>query len=136
MPRLLSPAQKLASQALELSIAAPQVMAHRLSRIATAGVIPNDRDRKEFLLMGNEKILAFYQSWAAMWVQGFKVQMEFNQSMLNMFLAPAMGKAPNPAQWLEVLPSAGAKVLAAGLSPVHGKAVSNARRLGRAGSVN
>src|SRR6186713_835760 len=58
--------QTLARQASELAFAVPQVMAHRLTRMALAGGKPNARDRREFHGMGQEKVLAFWQSWFAM----------------------------------------------------------------------
>jgi hypothetical protein len=100
-PRRTS-AQRLATQAMELTLATPQVMAHRLTRMAMAGPLPSARDQREFNLMGQEKVQAFQQSWAAMWMQALATPMQ-------------------PA-----------KVLAAGMAPVHTKAVANARRLGKA----
>ena len=52
--------RKLAQQALGLSMATPLVVAHRVGRMAAAGPSPNARDRKEFELMGAEKMAAFY----------------------------------------------------------------------------
>ena len=38
----------VATQAAELALAAPQVVAHRVARMALAGATPSERDRKEF----------------------------------------------------------------------------------------
>ena len=51
-----------AVQLAELAWAAPQVVAHRLGRMAQAGPILSDRDRREFTGMVVEKQLAFAQA--------------------------------------------------------------------------
>jgi hypothetical protein len=108
--------QTLARQASELAFAVPQVMAHRLTRMALAGGKPNARDRREFHGMGQEKVLAFWQSWFAM----SAATVEATQKA---WLAMAMG-----AQ----VPMVDAQaIFAKGLAPVHRKATANARRLGR-----
>jgi hypothetical protein len=111
------PSHRLARQATELAVAVPQVMAHRLTRLALAGPLPNARDRREFLQMGQEKVHAFWQSWFAMgW---------------------AMVEASQQA-WIAVLQGARVPlldahgILARGLAPVHRRATANARRLARA----
>ncbi|HVZ42962.1 MAG TPA: hypothetical protein VHA82_04050 [Ramlibacter sp.] len=93
---------RVARQVMELAFAAPQVVAHRTARMARAGARPTARDRAEFTRMGTEKFAAFCSSWAAMWGAMYSAQFE----MMS-------------------------KVMAAGLAPVHTKAVANARRLGR-----
>lgn len=114
MTRRRSP--KLARQASELALAVPQVMAHRLTRMALAGPLPNARDRREFHRMGQEKVHAFWQSWFAM---GWAMVEAMQQS------------------WIAVLQGARVPlidtqlVLARGLAPVHRKATANARRLAR-----
>ena len=106
----------LARQASELAIAVPQVVAHRLTRMALAGPWPNARDQREFHGMGQEKVHAFWQSWFAMgW---------------------AMVEATQKA-WLAMLQGARVPlldvhhVMARGMAPVHRKATANARRLAR-----
>ncbi len=59
----------VARQATDLAVAAPQVVAHRLTRMAMAGANPSARDRREFTRMVSEKQTAFQQSWAAMGMQ-------------------------------------------------------------------
>lgn len=89
-----------AAQSMEMWLAAGQVIGHRTHRMASAGHRPSARDRKEFLLMGTEKIDAATQSW------------------LGMLTA----LAPLQAEW--------ARLALAGLAPVHRAATANARRLG------
>ena len=50
----------------EMSIASAQVIAHRTTRMAAAGPLPNARDRKEFTRMGQEKVEAATESARAM----------------------------------------------------------------------
>jgi hypothetical protein len=108
--------QTLARQASELAFAVPQVMAHRLTRMALAGAKPNARDRREFHGMGQEKMLAFWQSWFAMSVATV-------QATQKAWLAMATG-----AQVPMVDTHA---IFSKGLAPVHRKATANARRLAR-----
>jgi hypothetical protein len=107
---------RLVRQASELAIAAPQVVAHRLTRLALAGPRPSARDRREFHVMGQEKVRAFWQSWFAMgW---------------------AMVEASQKA-WIAVLQGARVPmidtqhILSRGMAPVHKRARANARRLAR-----
>lgn len=85
---------------------------HRTARMARAGASPSAHDRAEFARMGNEKVMAFYQSWTRMWMAAMGSYMSFFRSF---------GSAQ----------AATARVLSAGLAPIHGKAVANARRLAR-----
>src|SRR5438128_1971363 len=60
----------------ELAFAVPQVVAHRLTRMALAGPVLSARDRREFHGMGQEKVHAFWQSWFAMgWAWGEAMQL-------------------------------------------------------------
>ena len=99
---------KLAQHATELMVAAPQVVAHRLTRMAQAGHTPNARDRAEFQRMGAEKMAAFWESWQAM---GLQAMMAWN------------------LPWWQS-GSAWTTLMARGLAPVHRRAVANAKRLG------
>ena len=72
--RRRNPSQRLAAQSVELAWAAPQVVAHRLTRMANAGSQPSARDRHEFARMGHEKVLAFAQSGMAFWMQMLRQQ--------------------------------------------------------------
>src|SRR3954447_7115260 len=94
--------QQLARQAGELAFAVPQVVGHRLTRMALAGPVLSARDRREFHGMGQEKMLAFWQSWFGMgwavvesmqkaWLaslQGAKVPMLDTHALLAHGLAP------------------------------------------------
>jgi hypothetical protein len=117
--------RKLAQQALGLSMAVPQVMAHRVGRMATAGACPSVRDRQEFHLMRAEKVAAFYESWAAMGRAAVQAQ----QSMWRTAMFTPWPKAALPSA--NTLARHTLSVLSQGMAPVHRRAVSNAKRLGR-----
>ncbi len=126
-----------ARKAVELSIAAPQVIAMRLARIAAAGVQPTLRDREEMLRMGTEKVEAFSEALVAMSAEGLKMQQEWALAAAsqcwNLWLAPwsAWGRQgvqhANGKRQQRGLQ----RVVDAGLTPIHRRATGNARRLGR-----
>ena len=56
-------AKSSAAKVVDISLAAPQVVAHRVARMVQSGPVLSERDRKEFTGMVQEKQLAFSQSW-------------------------------------------------------------------------
>jgi hypothetical protein len=107
---------RLARQTSELVLAVPQVVAHRLTRMALSGPVPSARDRREFHTMGQEKVQAFWQSWFAMgWAM--------TQAMQKSWIAALQG-ARVPLIDTQ-------RILSQGLAPVHRRATGNARRLAR-----
>ena len=113
-------------QAAELAVAVPQVIAHRLTRLALAGPTPSARDRKEFQLMGAEKAAAFAESWNAMAQQALEATPTLASSFLRAFGSPARAKASAKFATRQVV-----AIVRAGLAPVHRRAVANAKRLSR-----
>ena len=61
--------KSIGSKSAELALAVPQVVAHRLTRMAIAGPKLSKRDQKEFQRMVAEKKNAFTESWIAMATQ-------------------------------------------------------------------
>lgn len=131
---------RLAASLTELAVAAPQVVTHRLTRMAAAGPAPGPRDRREFQRMSHEKVAAFWESWAAMARQTLATQ---QRTLLSMqaalwracwtpFAAPRPGTllGASAAQWQQRWQGAALDVLAHGLAPVHRRAVANSKRLG------
>lgn len=107
----------------ELSIDAPYVIGHRLTRFALAGPNPSEQDREEFLGMVLEKQLATTESWLAMWGEVFSVQQSMWLAWLN-----------GSNSWWHSLATPhlmAHRVLNEGLAPYHLKAGANARRLAR-----
>lgn len=128
-------AARIGTQASELMLAAPQVVAHRLGRMAIAGHRPSAKDQREFQRMGAEKLAAFGEAWQAMTLQMLKSNQQLAASMMRSWwpgAAVRSGKTAAPwvqaaAQWQQ----ATLDILGQGIRPVHRRAVANARRLGR-----
>lgn len=128
-------------QMAELAVAVPQVVAHRVTRMAIAKHPLSARDRKEFHTMGAEKSAAFVESWAAMAAQAAAAQQQFALALMKQAFLPwtwagGGAQAQRSAQALmrtaaQHAASAGANVLGHGLAPVHRRAVANAKRLRR-----
>lgn len=120
--------EALLAKSLELALAAPQVMAHRLWRMALAGPMPSARDRAEFQRMGLEKLAAFFESWQAMSWQLWQIQLGMLASLMRLWQPGWPGPQALSGSFLQ---EAVAGVLGAGLAPVHRRASANARRLAR-----
>jgi hypothetical protein len=116
MNRRRNASSALSRQATELAIAVPQVVAHRLTRMALAGPVPNARDRREFQGMAREKVHAFWQSWFAM---GWAMTQAMQQAWMAMLQGARVPLVDTQA------------ILARGMGPVHRKATANAKRLAR-----
>ena len=101
--------KSLAVQTMELGVAVPQVIAHRIARMAIAGASPSARDRKELRRMGIEKVAAVNEAWNAMALEAFRA----NQRLTLSFMHAALG------------------IFGKGMAPVRRRAVANAKRLGR-----
>jgi hypothetical protein len=123
--------RSLAAKSIELAVTAPQVIAHRIARLTLAGPVISDRDRREFLLMVNEKHAAFAQAWAGMAMQGFHSGQALMASTLRCTFTPFSYRMPSAASIAAQLQTAAIGMLSRGLAPIHRKAVSNARRLGK-----
>ena len=121
----------LAWKAAELAVAVPQVVAHRVTRMALAGPKLSPRDRKEFERMVAEKNAAFAASWTAMAWQAALSQQTLAASLMTSFLAAGRGRKASPAASAMQWQRAAVGVLGKGLAPVHRKAVANARRLAK-----
>lgn len=130
--RTLKTATTLGRKTMETAFAAPQVVAHRVGRMATAGTSPSRRDQKEFVGMVAEKQRAFVESWMAMGVQTLRVQQQIWASFWPIGVAPLSGKHAASVQAARRLQSAAVSIAEKGLAPVHRKAVSNAKRLSKA----
>ena len=114
----IAPAVKLA----ELGFAAPQVIAHRLARMALAGPTISARDRKEFTDMVVEKQAALAQTWLGMFAEGVRLQQQFALSLFT---------GATTRQHAVLAKSAALRIASTGLAPFHRKAVANAKRLAR-----
>ena len=123
--------RRLATRALDLSIAVPQVVAHRLARIAQAGATPSASDLAEIHRMGVEKFAAFGAAWQAMALAAMRAQQSYLRALSRAMLAPWWLAPPSPGAMARRAGAVAGNVLAAGIAPIRHKAVGNARRLGR-----
>ena len=132
MPARRRPSASLSTKTAELALAVPQVVAHRLLRMAHAGPHLSARDRKEFARMIAEKNSAFGESWNAMALQALQSQRTFAAALALAAMPPRSTRASPAAQTLAAhLQQATLAVIGKGLAPVHRRAVANAKRLAR-----
>lgn len=129
---------KFSRRSVELAGAVPQVIAHRVGRMMSAGPIPNARDQQEFYRMGAEKVAAFGESWLAMGAQTVAAQQKFAMWWMQTWWKVALGGWTNPPSLNHLSSGANQRffdsmldVAARGMAPVHRRAVANARRLRR-----
>jgi hypothetical protein len=143
----------LATTALEMMLASAQVIGHRTGRMALAGAVPNARDRREFALMGQEKIEAGAQSAQAMAAYLMTMSqpwgaLAFRHLLRNSAAFMSLASSRTPSQLIarqaglaralgqsavrmaDVSKDA-TKLARRGLKPIHAKATANARRLGK-----
>jgi hypothetical protein len=123
--------QSIVTQAVELAFAVPQVVAHRVTRMALAGPTLSARDRKEFQRMGAEKTAAFGESWNAMTLQALRAHQSLAVSFFRSFWSPSLKGRPSASAVAAQWQSAALGILDKGMAPVHRKAVANAKRLAR-----
>ncbi|MDR2335242.1 hypothetical protein H9K76_11405 [Diaphorobacter ruginosibacter] len=111
-------------QLAELSIAAPNVIAHRVTRMAMASPThPSRRDQKEFIGMVQEKQVAFAKAWWTLSLEISKAQQAFFWSML---------RGPQAlTQQVTQMPQTLERITARSVAPIHRKAVQNSRRLSK-----
>lgn len=124
----------VAMQSAELAMAVPQVLAHRMMRMALAGPVLSERDRREFQNMVTEKQAAFTQAWFAMAAESFRANQAMALSLFGSMFNPfSMSKGPAQVatNMAADMQAAAMGVLGKGLKPVHRKASANARRLAK-----
>ncbi len=126
------PKRSLSVKSAELALAVPQVVAHRMLRMAQAGPRLSARDRKEFARMFAEKNSAFGESWNAMALQALQSHRAFATTLALAAFKPPSARTSAAHQALAAqLQQAAMAVLGKGLAPVHRRAVANAKRLAR-----
>ena len=142
----------LAARTAEMMLASSQVIGHRTRRIALAGGAPSARDRREFALMGWEKVDAGARSAQAMgshllnanpmlWAEAFHNALRSTAALMMLFtsqtpaqliarqiaLAESLG---NSTAGLANASKSAARLAHHGLKPIRMKATANAKRLG------
>ena len=123
--------KSLTAKAAELAVAAQQVVAHRVTRMAMAGPNLSERDRKEFRLMVTEKHTAFAEAWQAMAAHAVHTNEDLAASFIQSALSPSSDSTPTVAEVTQQLRDAAESVFGKGLAPIHRKAVANAKRLSK-----
>ena len=143
----------LAVKTGEMMLASAQVIGHRTGRMAAAGPSPSARDRREFTLMGQEKIEASTESAQAMAAQMMRTNPQLGalavKQMLTgatamMSLATSRTIGQSMAQQAKLvrimtqsavtasqLSGSTARLAQRGLKPIHSRATANAKRLGK-----
>lgn len=118
-------------KAAELAFAVPQVIAHRVTRMAIAGPSLSARDRKEFEGMSAEKTVALSDSWNAITLEAIRANQRLAASLFRSFWSPWLRGRPSASTVATQMQSAALGILGKGMAPVHRKAVANAKRLAR-----
>lgn len=144
----------LAFKTAEMLMASSQVIHHRTGRMASAGLMPDERDRREFHLMGQEKLEATAESLQAVWLRMLSFQQQFAMLAFRQMMMGATGwlslagsrtmaqsaraqgdlvrnTMSHSAATLSHVGDSVAKVAHKGLKPIHSRATANARRLAR-----
>lgn len=143
----------LATKIGEMMLASAQVITHRTRRMATAGSMPNSRDRREFTLMGHEKVEATVASANSMarhimTMDPFLGVKAMQQMLAGMAAMMSLAGSRTSSQAIvrqarlarTVAQSAGtvarisgssARLAQRSLKPFHSRATANAKRLGR-----
>jgi hypothetical protein len=124
----------LAVKSMELALAVPQVVAHRLARMAIAGPTLSRGDLKEFEMMVDEKYAAYAQAWSGIAMHAFRTNQALLTTMFSLFFSffTHPSKWPSAASASAHAQNAFIGLLSKGLTPIHRKAVSNVKRLSRA----
>jgi hypothetical protein len=129
-------ASKLIVKAAELSWAAPQVVAFRTLGMLAGGAFPGARQRRENIRMGTEKIEAYTDAVTAMSAQMVRSNVALMTYLTRQWWTGWM----QPGSWFALpktlqrqLNGAALSVANKGVSPMHRRAVANARRLRRGG---
>jgi hypothetical protein len=144
---------KLAVDTGEMLFSSGQVITARVQQIARAGSNPSQRDRREMLLMGSEKVKAATQSAFAVatglqaanlqlatraWQQWMTSFTAFGALAGSRSLGEALSRQHRLAQALQRsghsssrMSADAARLASAALLPVHAAATANARRLAR-----
>jgi hypothetical protein len=143
----------LAWKTAEMLMASAQVIGHRTGRLAVAGVQPSARDRREFALMGQEKVEAASESAQAMATQlmvmnvqlglrSFQHLMTLSAAVMSLASSRTAGQSiarhgdlvramTDSAATASSISTTALHLAHDGLRPIHARATANARRLSR-----
>jgi hypothetical protein len=116
---------------IDMALAAPQVVAHRVARLASARAPLSARQQREFMAMGLEKAVAFQQSWLAMGLEVARLQQRAMLSWWQAAWTPWWSAARTPAASRSDWQRVAMGIAGAGIRPIRRKVVANARRFQR-----
>jgi hypothetical protein len=143
---------ELALKSAEMIVASAQVISHRTRRMAAAGAMPSERDRREFTLMGQEKIAAAGESAQAMFQhvvanqhlasRAFQQMLAGATAMMSLAASPTVAQSrkrqaqlvrsmKHSAVGAAQLSTSVARLAQRGLKPIHSRATANAKRLAK-----
>src|SRR5215207_9668514 len=111
--------RSLTKQIGELTLAVPQVVAHRVTRMVIASPTLSERDRKEFTSMISEKNIAFAQACQAMALQAARANQALAATFLGSMCLPAFWGKPSTAKSIAQAQSAAFAILGKGVAPIH-----------------
>ncbi len=138
----------------EMLVASTQVIGHRTSLLASAKSLPNARDRREFVLMGQEKAQAASASVQAVSTRLLMMNQEFAAHAFKQMLSAVgslmlIATSRTPAEYVErhsrlvrdtlarsavtasKFSGATAQLAQRALAPVHARVQGNVKRFGR-----
>jgi hypothetical protein len=138
----------------EMMLASGQVIGHRSNRMLSAGHAPGAGDRREFALMGQEKLAAAAESSQAVAFNLLRLNQQFGAIAFKHMLATtaaiiSVAASRTPGQCVarqtklvrdtlthsavatSQLSKSAARVAHRGLKPIHSRATGNAKRLAK-----
>lgn len=142
----------LALKTSEMMVASAEVISHRASRMAMAGVVPSVYDQREFVLMGQEKIEAVAESAQAIAERMLNLNQEIStlaykqivmgtSGIISLATSSTLAESSDlqvklvhdtmsgSAAAVSQLTDSFARVAHKGLRPLHSRATANAKRL-------
>ena len=123
--------QSFIDQSIELSTAVPEIVAHRMNGLLNAGVQPSAETRRELLLMWEEKVTAFSESWHAAAQETIKINQQFTESLIHHMFTPWWSISSEHHLTPAKINTAAQSILDKSLEPIHKQAISNARLINK-----
>jgi hypothetical protein len=122
---------KMTDDMAQLALAAPVVIALRMTRMALAGASPAASDRKEMNRMGAEKIAAFAESWNTTAMRMTRAYMNLGFDVMRLAWSPWYRSGGSVNAAVARFGDAATTSIQGSLAPLRRRAVANSRRLGR-----
>jgi hypothetical protein len=118
---------------VQLAMAAPMVVAQRMTRMALAGTSPSASDRKEMNRMSSEKAAAFVELWSTTATRMMRANMNLGFDLMRLAWSPWYGTGGLANAAAARFGDAATDSMQRSLVPMRRRAVANAKRLGRKG---